>query len=399
MRDEGQRPVALRDRGSRVLAGTVLLVSTALVAATLAVAPTSGYIQTVDDAVWTVGAFVFAATGWVIVRRHPSHRIGWAFLWIGLFFGLSSAGTSYGVMGVDRDLPLADVAAWSGAWTWAPPLGLTILVMATFPTGRATNRWVGGAAFLGASLAATIATVNAVVLWPLRSPELALPGAEDEFDTIATDLISALFPVLLLAAVVSLASLFLRFRRAVGVERQQLKWLGATAVVMGLGIIVGELLDGSDPVSQAADVLSAPAWLAVGAGVAVLRYRLFDIDRILSRTLGWAIVTAVLVGVYAASVVGLGGVARALTGSSSDLVVALSTLAVAAAFAPVRTRVQLLVDRRFNRARTDGLRAAEDFGRRLRDEVDLEAVVTDLRSTVVRTLEPAAVSVVAIRRG
>lgn len=374
----------------------MLAASTVLVAATLAVAPMSGYIRDVDDVVWTVGAMAFAATGWVIVRRHPRHRIGWALLWIGLFFGLSSAGTSYGATGVDRDLPLADVAAWTGTWTWAPPLGLSVLVMAAFPTGRPINRWVGGVAILGVAITAIIAIVNAVVLWPLRSPQLALAGVEGEIENIATDVILILFPALLLAAVVSLASLFLRFRRAEGVERQQLKWLGAGAVVMGSGIVVGPLLDVSGPIAPVANVLAAPAWLAVAVGIAVLRYRLYDIDRILSRTLSYAIVTAVLVVVYAGGVVGLGAVARAVSGGSSDLVVALSTLAVAAAFAPVRNRVQMVVDSRFNRARTDGLRAAEIFGRRLRDEVELDAVVADLRQTVVDTLEPTAVSVVPI---
>jgi hypothetical protein len=146
------------------------------------------------------------------------------------------------------------------------------------------------------------------------------------------------------------------------------------------------------------DVLSVPGWIAVAAGIAILRYRLYDIDRILSRTLAYAIVTIGLIGVYVGGVVALGSLARLLTGEAGDLVVAVSTLMVAAAFAPLRRRVQILVDRRFNRSRVDALRAAERFGRQLRDQVDLGTVVTELREAATMTVQPRSVSVHTVQR-
>lgn len=384
------------ERLGRRVAAVVFGATASLVIATLVLAPVSGAVRTADDLAWILGAAVFGATGWVIARRHPHHRIGWAFLWIGFFFGLSNAGMGYAVVGATSGLPLDAVAGWLSAWSWAPPIGLLVLVMAIFPTGRPVNRAIGAVAVSALVAALTIATVNATVFWPLRSPRLALPGEDQRYDNIAMSLIAALFPVILLAAVVCLASLLLRFRRATGTERQQLKWVAVVAVLMGPAIVLGQLVEPMGGVSQVAEVLSAPAWLAVAAGFAVLRYRLFDVDRILSRTVSYALVTAVLIAVYAGSVLGLGGIARAVTGESGDLVVALSTLLVAAAFQPVRGRVQGAVDRRFNRARVDGLQAVEEFGRRLRDEVELTTVVADLRRTAVRTLQPSSTSVVTI---
>jgi hypothetical protein len=357
---------------------------------------TNGRLSGVDDVVWALGWGVFGGTGFVIVRLHPRHRVGWAFSWIGLFGALSGAAISYALLSLDRPLPFGDVLAWVGMWMWAPPLGLVVLAVAVFPTGRAVNRFFTGAAIVGVTVACAIAVVLAVVAWPLRDATLALPGVADTIDNAAARFMVAVFPLLLLSAVVSLCGLLVRFRRAGGVERQQLKWLAMAAVVMAPAIVALQFVPDGSVGHQAANVLGAPAWLAVAAGIAVLRYRLYDIDRILSRTLSYAVVTAVLLGVYSASVVSFGAVGRAVAGGSSDLVVALSTLLVAAAFQPVRRRVQAAVDRRFNRARVDGLRAAEDFGRRLRDEVDLATVVADLRRTAVLALEPATVSVVTV---
>ncbi len=194
----------------------------------------------------------------------------------------------------------------------------------------------------------------------------------------------------------------MRFRRADPLVRGQLKTLvyavsvvaTAAAALAAVTALVGpsELIDLLGFVVVVAALLCVPASVAV----AVVRHGAFDIDRAISRTLSYAIVTAILVGLYAGGVVALGAFARSVTGETGDLVVALSTLAVAAAFAPVRRHVQSLVDRRFNRARIDALRAVDEFGRRLRDEVDPAAVVADLRGTVVRTLQPSNASVVTV---
>lgn len=380
----------------RLLAVAMVVVSVALVGWTLSASAGLGLLVGVDDAIWILGAGGFAATGAVIVRAHPRHAIGWAFLWIGLLFAVTNAGLAYGVLGVGRPLPLAAVAAWLATWTWAPALGLVVLSVAVFPDGRPVNRVVGVVAGLGLGASSVIAIVNASVLWPLRDARMALPGAEAELDNVVPTVIGVLFPVILIAALVALSSLIVRFRRADGAERRQLKWLAVAALVMVPGIVGGQLLPDGSLGRTAGEVLGVPVWFAVAAGVAVLRYRLYDVDRIVSRTLSYLFITGVLVVLYAGSVMGLGSAARAVAGESGDIVVALSTLLVASAFQPVRLRVQRAVDRRFNRARVDALRAADDFGRRLRDEVELGAVVEDLRRTVVATLQPTSARVMTV---
>lgn len=384
-----------RNRG-RVAVVLLLAITLALVAATLVLAPATRYFTDADDVLWVLGAAVFSAAGTVIVRAHPRHRIGWAFVGIGVLNAVTYAATSYALLGIERDVPFAAVAAWISTWTWAPALGLVVVVIGVFPTGRAVNRWFGSLTAAGLLAALVITFVNAVALWSVRAPELASADSEMEVDNIAMAVLTALFPVVLLGAIAGLASLLVRFRRADGAERAQLKWLAVAALFMAPAILAGEVLGLDGVALEVSEVFAAPVWLAVAASVAVLRFRLYDVDRIISRTLSYAVLTAVLLGLYAVSVVGLGTAARAIVGESSDLVVAASTLVVAAAFQPARRRVQAAVDRRFNRARIDGLRAVDDFGRRLRDEVDLHAVVTDLRRTAVRVVEPTMASVVPV---
>lgn len=380
----------------RAAAGALVSATVVLVTVTLGLAGTTGYFRGAVDVIWVAGAFAFAVTGAVIVRAHRRHAIGWAFLWIGFFNAATDAATSYAMYGSARELPLAEVAAWIATLTWAPMIGLVVLVIAVFPTGRFVNRVFGTVAISALAATLVMMVVNAVVLWPLRSLLATNENLIDEVDNVAISLIEVLFPFVMLAAAISLGSLVVRFRRATGVERAQLKWLAVAALVMGPAILAGQALDQSHGLFVLTEVLGAPIWLALAVGVAVLRFRLYDIDRIISRTLSYGAVSAVLAAVYGLSVVALGTLARGVSGRSNDLVVALSTLLVAAAFQPVRRRVQELVDRRFNRASVDGLRAVEAFGRRLRDEVELRTVVEDLRDTVVRTVQPSHASVVPV---
>jgi hypothetical protein len=200
--------------------------------------------------------------------------------------------------------------------------------------------------------------------------------------------ITAMFVLVVLAA----ASLLLRFRRAGPVERQQLKWFVlaaalASATVMAdvLGVPVG------GPVWTVVDAISF-ALLPVAVGIAVLRYRLYEIDRILSRTVSYGLLTAALIGLYLLVVAVLRPLLEPVTGSSS-LAVAGSTLAVAAVFNPARRRLQAAVDRRFDRARYDADRAVQAFAARLRTQVDLDEVADGLRDTVVATVAPTRVVV------
>jgi hypothetical protein len=195
--------------------------------------------------------------------------------------------------------------------------------------------------------------------------------------------------ITLLGVVVGGASLVVRFRRARGVERQQLRWVASAAVVAAVGIPVamaGISIDSAPVVGVA--VLGSAAVLCLAIAVAILRYRLYDLDRVISRTIAWGLLTLLLGGGYAVVVLGVGQ----LLGQSSSLAVAAATLAVAAAFQPARRRIQQAVDRRFNRRRHDAARTVAAFAARLRDQVDLDALHTELLEVVGQTMQPTRAS-------
>jgi hypothetical protein len=226
-------------------------------------------------------------------------------------------------------------------------------------------------------------------MWPRRGPELVATSSSYEQHTAAGAVIGALWPVVLGCAIAAMASIIVRWRRAVGIERQQLKWLMLAAAVSGPAIVVTELLPEHSLAYGVAQVANSPAWLAIAAALAVLRYRLYDIDRIVSRTASYAIVTGLIAGVYVGGVSLTVGVLRL----SSTLGVAAATLVAAAVFQPLRRRIQQSVDRRFNRASYDARRVVEAFSARLRDEVDGDAVHADLITTVELVVAPATASV------
>jgi hypothetical protein len=195
--------------------------------------------------------------------------------------------------------------------------------------------------------------------------------------------------ITVLAVLAATGSLVLRFRRARGAERQQLRWVALAAglsAVAAVAVIPAVTIGNPDLIGWAAAVCVAILPPAIGA--AILRYRLYDLDRIISRTLAYGLLTLLLGGAYAGLVLGLGQ----LLGHDSPLVVAVATLAVAAAFQPARRRVQDLVDRRFNRRRYDAARTIAGFSARLRQQVDLEALVAELLGVVDQTVQPTRVS-------
>jgi hypothetical protein len=195
--------------------------------------------------------------------------------------------------------------------------------------------------------------------------------------------------VIIVAFVGAAGSLVGRFRPARGVERQQLRWVALATVLIALLAVVNlaALALGAYALAPLVGGLNPPI-LAVGIGAAILRYRLYDLDRIISRTLAYGLLTLLLGGGYALVVLGLGQ----LLGRESPLVVAAATLAVAAVFQPARRRVQSVVDRRFNRRRHDTARMIEAFGARLRDQVDLDTLTTDLLAVVDQTMQPTQAS-------
>jgi len=334
-------------------------------------------------------AICLALTGGLIAVRRPGNRIGWLLLVPGLCYSLIQVASGYGqgvVYAGWTPIDLTWPVVWVVLWSWVPALGsIALLIPLLFPTGHLPSpRWrpVGILAFvsIGAVLVVTaIAVVPAAdAIMRGETGEVPTPGWLAPYMSFA----------LLLAGVslvMCIASVFVRFHRATGVERQQLRWFAVGGVVLALGVVA------SFPSAWWTALLALVGlFVFIGCiGVAILRYRLYDLGRIVSRALAYAVVTALLVGVYAAVVVGLGA---ALGSTGSPVLIAGATLLVAALFGPLRRRVQAAVDRRFNRRRYDAEQALGEFAATLRDEASLEQVRGDLLGTVWATLQPAAAS-------
>jgi hypothetical protein len=340
-------------------------------------------------------AMLSAATvGALVASRRPRHPVGW--LLLGFALSLTASGVinsyvTYGLVARPGALPAAAGVARYYPATGAAALALLSLVLLLTPTGSLPSpRWRWWAVITAAT---PVALVLVVPVAPGRlDPQPLLtdsPFSDRALGGVVLVATRVALVVTALAVVVAAGSLVLRFRRAQGVERQQLRWVALAATLM--------LLAG--PIVLAPVVLESPilvdwtsaVWvmvLPVAVGAAVLRYRLYDLDRIISRTLAYGLLTLLLGGGYALLVLGLGQ----LLGRESPLVVAAATLAVAAVFQPARRRVQAVVDRRFNRRRHDATRIIEAFGARLRNEVDLDTLTAELLAVVDQTMQPTQVS-------
>ena len=289
--------------------------------------------------------------------------------------------------------------SWVGNWIWAPGLGLILVFLPLlFPAGRLPSRrwrWVG---WLGGVSVGVIAVLAAVFLWPERGVALLkTPVDEEQGPQWILDLLveAVAFPLMLVAGLAAVISLFARFRRARGDERQQITWFAYAAALTLFWTFLVEGIPDSSRVFEAATavvgVLVIPS-IPIAAGVAIFRYRLYDIDRIINRTLVYAALTGVLVAVYVGGVVLLQTLFRSLTGGESTLAIVASTLAIAALFNPLRRGIQAFIDRRFYRTKYDTRETLAAFSARLRDETDLETLAGDLVTVVGETVQPAHVS-------
>jgi hypothetical protein len=331
-------------------------------------------------------ALVYPAVGALVAARKPRNPTGWILLAIGLGQGLSAFGYEYAVTAFTETpgaLPGAVILRWVSNWVWAPTLGLMVtFLLLLFPDGRLPSRHWRPLAFLSAGALAVAVGVLMIGLWSERENLLSQPDSQPD---------SLLFSIFMVGVfsvaacgIGCIASLVVRFRRSTGTERQQLKWItyGGVLTAMAVGMAFTEI-EGLIGLVLVSPLLAMP--LAIG--VAVLRYRLYDIDRIINRTLVYGGLTVLLAAVYVGVVVGLG----TLIGQST-LLVAGSTLLVAALFRPARRRVQGLIDRRFYRQKYDAARTLEAFSARLRDEVDLDSLTGDLVGVVRETMQPARAS-------
>ena len=341
---------------------------------------------------WPALIFVGSVYAWIgarVVAREPRNVVGWLLLFGALIWAISFVMQQYAwraAYGFDGNLPGANLAAWLGAWLWFPgtTLMLTFLPL-HFPDGRLPSpRWRPVLGVLVGIAVVAVAT-QALTAWAYRDDIGFLLQADLTTTGPVADISNTLAFLSPLVAAVSVA---MRLRASSGFRRLQLRWFAyAIALTAILVIIAGaNSLDG---------VVGAIAWLLalslmpIAIGIAILRYHLYDIDRVVSRTLAYALVTGSLVAVYLAVNLGLTTLFSSAT-TSNSVVVAASTLVVAALFTPLRRRVQHLVDRRFDRARYDAERTTSAFSERLRDEMDIATVTDDLDSTVRAAMAPAS---------
>jgi hypothetical protein len=352
-------------------------------------------------------AVPFAAVGFVVARRQPQNPIGWILMASAVCFLLSDVGTAYSVFDYrlhQGSLPLGWLAVSLG-FLWIPWLMLMALPVLLFPEGKVPSSrwrwslWVYVIAF-------GIATIGSVVFGAIigleRHLHILLDGSPNT--NHLTGVLRALNGPFYLCALIVLVlwltwivRLLVSYRRTKGDHRQQMKWLMGGAMITLIVLVASIVLTPVVPSSSSSGVWQVLvgsllplgiAALPIGMGIGILKYRLYDVDRLISRTLSYAIVTGLLVGVY----VGLVTLATRVLPFSSPLGVAASTLAAVALFNPLRRRVQRLVDRRFNRARYDAEGMVAAFARQVRDDVDLEAVSSEFVRAVQSSVEPAHVS-------
>jgi hypothetical protein len=354
------------------------------------------YTFWVENVLFSVG---YSTVGAVIVPRMPSENpIGWLFCAIGFLWAvihLIGEYAIYTLLATPGSLPAGQAASWIYSWLWVPGLGLLGFLSLLFPNGRfLSGRWRWFArlsallTFVGSVLAAFSPGPIILGLSAIRNP-LGIESLPNAYKPV-----QALMLVLL---AVSVGSLLMRRLYARGVERQQTKWFTYTSAVAASGAILDYII--SEPLELVwlgwvghALVLIGLAGMPIAMGIAITRYRLYEIDILINRTLVYGALTAILVALYFGGIVVLQRVFVLLTGQRSTLAVVASTLLIAALFTPLRRRIQSFIDRRFYRSKYDARKTLEVFSQQLRDETDLEALNNDLVAVVRETMQPAHVS-------
>jgi hypothetical protein len=339
--------------------------------------------------------------GAVVVSRQPHNRIGWLCCAAGLLGGLAAFSAEYARYALGPHggwLPGGLAMAWLNGWVGTFWAGLVLsLVVLLFPTGRPPSRRWRPVAWACAVCVTVLCVQQAVMPGPLEASGQPNPlGIDSARAALAWiyGLVTLCFVVLMLLCA---GSVVVRFRRASSVERQQLKWFaygaGQLAVLFALSLGVPGLWNRwvSVPVSDLVFGISF-ALIPVTIGIAILRYRLYDIDRLIRRTLVYGLLTALLAAFYAGLVLGMEELFGGIGGQPPSWAVAGATLAVAAVFQPARRRIQQVVDRRFNRRRYDTTKTLEAFSDRLRHHVDLDALSAELLAVVDQTMEPTKAS-------
>jgi hypothetical protein len=350
------------------------------------------------EALFGLAFMSIAAIGALVASRLPDNSFGWVLLAVTGFGAVGYFTEQYAIDAlIERpgELPAGQLAAWLSGWAWFPTNSLLVtFALLLFPDGHLPSRgwrWVARAA-----IGLTIAMV--LMLWFMPDPIEGFQGKEisNPLGIEGADWIEPLFglgfPVLGILSIASACSLFVRFRRGSTVQRQQLKLMGFAALAIAIALTIEVPLDDVLPTIVAEGIyLVALFALAAAAGLAIFKYRLYDIDLVVNRTIVYLVLTLLLGLVYVVGVT----LVQSIIGleERNDLAVAASTLAVAGLFQPLRRRVQGFIDHYFYRRKYDAQRTVDEFSSRLRDEIDLDAVNRELAAIVSQTMHPTHVSV------
>ena len=341
----------------------------------------------------------YVVVGVVVTLKRPANLVGWALVLAGMGSLVGGVVAAYGELAVlgrpDAGLPAGTSVAALSPGSWTPLMAGVFLLLATFPSGsigsRGRRRWV-------VSVLAGFALVWVLITLSPGRLEAPLDDYENPLAVGGGSALIVAIPVIvacLVSIVAAGAMLVRRFRRARGHERQQFKWLASSAGLLVATLPFAAAFNWSRLLGAvfSLELIALP----VSVGIAVLRYRLYEIDRIVSRTLVYGSLTVVLGAAYVGLVLAGQAVFSSFAGGS-NLAIAGSTLVVAGLFLPLRARIQRIVDRRFYRRRYDAQRTLEAFGARLRQQVELEALTAELRAAVSETMQPARLNL-WLRRG
>jgi hypothetical protein len=398
--EQGQEVGEISDRSAAWLAWTLWALVVALIALGFLLWPVSE-VALVPLVFST--AVPFATVGVFVASRRPENPVGWLFICFGAAAALRFTGSqyaTYALLSHPGSLPAGDLIATFAIHLWHPALGFLTFSFLLFPHGLLLSRrwrivaWVSAVSCITALISGML---EYEFLYEYTWPE-DLSFVRPLFTGPVAEVAATVFwyssMVILAMLLASGGSLVMRLRRSVGEERQQLKWVvysvALLAFVVPSTIFVIIILQSLEDARVFFAVLFP--LIPISVGIAILKYRLYDIDLIINRTLVYGSLTVLLVSVYVASVVVLQGLLRALSGQESQLAIVASTLLIAALFSPLRRRIQSSIDRRFYRRKYDAAKTLEAFSAKLRDETDLDALSEDLVGAVRETMQPAHVS-------
>jgi uncharacterized membrane protein YhdT len=349
----------------------------------------------------TLTAISYAPVGALIASRHPENPVGWLLCLYGFVISLSYFSAEYAIYALlaqPDSLPAGEAMAWVFSWMLPLVIGFSTLSYLLFPTGRLPSRrwrwavWLTVAFIVVGVLLGAFSSGPLSDLGPIQNP-LGIVSLADIYSAI----LYTTFSVLLVAVI---SSVFVRLRRAGGVEHQQIKWFAYAVAANAIAVVVAYVIPGLietplwfERVGFALNNIVIPA-IPIAIGIAILRYRLYDIDILINRTLVYGSLTLMLALVYFGGVTATQVVFTALTGQEEQpqLTIVVSTLVIAALFTPLRRRIQSFIDRRFYRRKYDARKTLEAFSAQLRDETDLNALSEDLVGVVRETMQPAHVS-------